>query len=138
MPTADDNAALARRFIAAVERGATGQALADFLHDDVEQHELPNRLFSEGVRRDRAALLASAEKGQNVLRSQRYEISNVVAAGDHVAIEMRWRAELAVPLGALQPGDTMTGQFAFFLEIRDGRIARMRNYDCYDPFTPMA
>jgi ketosteroid isomerase-like protein len=129
-----ENAALARRFIAAVERGATGEALAEFLHDDVEQHELPNRLFPSGVRRDRAALLASAEKGRTLLREQRYEILAVVASGDRVAVEMRWRGELAAAIGALPAGATMTGQFAFFLEVRDGRIVGMRNYDCYDPF----
>jgi ketosteroid isomerase-like protein len=129
-----ENAALARRFIAAVDSGATGDTLAAFVQDDVEQLELPNRLFAQGGRRDRAALLASAEKGQTVLRSQRYEILNLVASGDLVAIEMRWRGELAVPLGTLQPGDALTGHLAFFLEVRDGRIAKMRNYDCYDPF----
>lgn len=134
MTISDDPEALARRFVAAVEAGATGDALAAFLHDDVEQHELPNRLFPDGVRRDRAALLASAAKGQSVLRSQSYDVLNVVAAGAHVAVEMRWRGELAVPVGTLQPGDTLTGQFAFFLEVRDGRIIRLRNYDCYDPF----
>ncbi|HVJ89727.1 MAG TPA: nuclear transport factor 2 family protein [Labilithrix sp.] len=134
MTTAADNAALARRFIAALEAGTTGDALAAFFHDDVEQHELPNRLVAEGARRDRAALLSSAEKGQKVLRSQRYEVLNVVAEGDHVAVEMRWRGELAIPLGALKPGDTIGGQFAFFLEVREGRIHRIRNYDCYDPF----
>lgn len=134
MAKESENAELARRFIAAVEQGATGERLAAFVHDDVEQVELPNRLFAEGVRRDRAALLASAEKGRSVLRSQHYEILNLVASGDHVAIEMRWRGELAIPLGKLQPGDVLSGQFAFFLEVRGGRIAKMRNYDCYDPF----
>jgi ketosteroid isomerase-like protein len=129
-----DNAALARSFIEAVERGAHGEALAAFLHEDVQQHELPNRLFAEGARRDLAAILASADKGQKVLRSQRYEVLNLVASGSHVAIEMRWRGELAVPLGKLQPGDALSGQFAFFLEIEDGKIRSMRNYDCYDAF----
>jgi len=133
MSTPEEDAALARRFISAVEGGATGEALAAFLHDDVEQIELPNRLFPQGARRDRTAILESAEKGKHVVRSQRYEVLNVVAAGDHVAVEMRWRAELAVPIGSSKAGDTLSGQFAFFLEVRDGRIVRMRNYDCYDP-----
>lgn len=128
------NADLARRFVAAVEAGAPPRDLAAFMSDDVEQHELPNRLFPEGVRRDLAALLASSEKGAKVLASQRYEITNVVAAGDHVAIEMKWRGVLAIPLAKLAPGDALTGQFAFFLEIQNGKIRRMRNYDCYDPF----
>ncbi len=134
MSTENENADLARRFVAAVERGATGERLAAFLHPDVQQHELPNRLFADGVRRDHAALLASAEKGQSVLRSQRYEILNLFASGSKVAIEMKWRGDLAVPLGKLQPGDSLTGQFAFFLDIEDGRIVGMRNYDCYDSF----
>jgi ketosteroid isomerase-like protein len=129
-----ENAELARRFIAAVEEGATGERLAAFFHDDVQQHELPNRLYAQGVTRDRAALLASAEKGRGVLRSQRYEIHSVVASEDHVAIEMRWKAVVAIPLGTLSPGDTMRGHFAFFLEVRDGKIVKMRNYDCYEPF----
>lgn len=70
--------------------------------------------------------------------TQRYEILDVIADGARVAVEMRWRGELAVPLGKLAPGDALTGQFAFFLEIREGRIAKMRNYDCYDPFEPEA
>jgi len=129
-----ENASLARRFVEAVESGATGERLAAFLHDDVEQLELPNRLFAEGARRDRAAILTSAEKGQHVLRSQRYEILNLVASGKHVAIEMAWRGELAVPIATKKPGDSLSGRFAFFLEIEDGRIRSMRNYDCYDPF----
>lgn len=133
-PLSSDNAAIARRFVEAVESGATGERLAAFLHDDAEQLELPNRLFPEGARRDRATILASAEKGQKVLRSQRYEILNLVASGKHVAIEMSWRGELAVPLGAKVPGDFLSGRFAFFLEIEDGRIRSMRNYDCYDAF----
>lgn len=131
--TQSENAELARRFVEAVERGATGEDLARFFHADVEQHELPNRLFAEGVRRDRAALLASAEKGRSVLRRQRYEILNVVASGGSVALEMRWEGELAVPLGTRVPGDMLRGQFAFFLEIEGGRIRSMRNYDCYEP-----
>lgn len=132
--TTASNVEIARRFVAAVESGPTRENLASFLSDDVEQHELPNRLFPEGVRRDLASLLASSEKGAKVLRSQSYDIVNVFAAGSHVAIEMKWKGVLAVPLGSLTPGDALTGQFAFFLEIENGKIRRMRNYDCYDPF----
>ncbi|MBS2017984.1 MAG: nuclear transport factor 2 family protein [Deltaproteobacteria bacterium] len=129
-----EHAELARRFIAAVERGATRDELSTFLSDDVEQHELPNRLFPEGARRDLAAILASAEKGANVLSRQRYEILGIVAEGAMVAVEMRWQGTLAIPLGKLAEGDALTAHLAFFLEIADGKIRRMRNYDCYDAF----
>lgn len=133
-PAAASNVEIARRFVAAVERSCSRDELASFMSDDVEQHELPNRLFPEGVRRDLATLLTSSEKGAKVLRSQTYDIVNIFGAGSHVAIEMKWKGVLAVPLGKLVPGDALTGQFAFFIEIEDGKIRRMRNYDCYDPF----
>jgi hypothetical protein len=37
-------------------------------------------------------------------------------------------------IGQLQPGQEMRAHFAVFLEFRDGRIRRQRNYDCFEPF----
>jgi hypothetical protein len=44
-------------------RRAPGKALTAFLHDDVEQIELPNRLFAQGAcsRRGHTVILESAE-----------------------------------------------------------------------------
>jgi hypothetical protein len=33
-----------------------------------------------------------------------------------------------------QSGGEMRARFAIFLELRDGRIVRQGNYDCFDPF----
>jgi len=41
---------------------------------------------------------------------------------------------LAVPFGSIPAGGEMRARFAIFLELRDGRIVRQRNYDCFDPF----
>ncbi len=132
--TEERNLEIAARFVRAVEGGATGDALAAFWHEDAVHHELPNRLFPQGMKRDRANLLASAEKGKKVLSAQRYELLHALAQGDRVALEIDWRGTLAVPLGSLKPGDEMHARCAMFLELRDGRIVSARNYDCYDPF----
>ncbi len=132
--TEETNLEIARRFVRAVESGATGDTLAAFWHEDAVHHELPTRLFPEGVKRDRASLLASAEKGKKVLAAQRYEVLHAVSQGDRVALEIDWRGTLAVPLGSLRPGDEMHARCAMFLELYDGRIVSARNYDCYDPF----
>ena len=59
MATEPEHLALARRFIAAVERGATDEVAA-LLAEDVLQEEFPNRLLPNGARRDRAAMLEAA------------------------------------------------------------------------------
>ncbi len=122
------------RFLRAVEGGATGDALAAFFTDDVVQEEMPNRLLPQGTRRDLAALLASAEKGRKVVRAQRYDVRRAVAQGDSVILEVDWTGTLAVPYGALAPGDDMRAHVAFFIELRGGRIASQREYSCFEPW----
>lgn len=127
------NLETALRFVQAVEKGATGDALAQCFDPAVSQHEYPNRLFPNGAHRDLQALLVSAERGKQVLSSQRYEVRNAVAQGDHVALELDWTGTLAVPLGTLQPGAKLHARIGQFITFREGRIVSIRNYDCYDP-----
>ena len=124
----------AERYLAAIEDGATGEALAAFFDADLVQEEFPNRLVPDGATRDLAAVLEGAERGQAVLSGQSYEIHDVIEAGDRMALEVTWRGTLAIPIGSLKPGDEMKARFAVFLEFRNGRILWQRNYDCFDPF----
>lgn len=124
----------ARRYLAALEGGATGDALAAFFTADVVQEEFPNRLIPTGARRDLAALLDGAVRGQKVMQAQRFEVLNALASGDQVAVELQWIGTVAVPLGSLPVGGQMRARFAIFLVYRDGKIARQHNYDCFDPW----
>jgi ketosteroid isomerase-like protein len=125
---------LVKTYLAALEAGATGSALAAFYTDDVVQEELPNRLLPGGARRDLAALLEGAERGQKVMRKQTFELLGAVEAGDTVALELQWTGTLALALGSLPAGGQMRARFAMFLEFRGDKIARQRNYDCFDPW----
>jgi ketosteroid isomerase-like protein len=69
-----------------------------------------------------------------MMAAQRYEVLNAIGSGDRVAVEVRWTGTLAVPLGSLPAGGQMRARFAIFLELRDGRIVRQRNYDCFEPW----
>jgi ketosteroid isomerase-like protein len=124
----------ARRYLRAIEQGATGEALAAFFHPEVTQREYPNRLVPTGATRDLKAVLDGAERGQKVVASQRYEVRHTVVQGDFVALEVDWSATLKVPLGALPAGGTMRAAFAVFLTFRDGLILSQHNYDCFEPF----
>jgi ketosteroid isomerase-like protein len=128
------NLEIAERYLAAVQQGAIGDALAEFFAPQVVQEELPNRLSPRGARRDLAGLLEGAERGQKVLSSQRYEVRNRVAQGDLVALEVEWTGTLAVPFGDLPPGGTLRAHLGIFLEFENGKIKAQRNYDCYEPW----
>ena len=128
------NLELARRYLAAIEAFAGGEDLAAFFTPDVQQVEFPNRLVRDGARRDLPALLEGAARGRQVLRSQRYEVHAAYATASVVILEVVWVGTLAVAVGALPQDAEMRAHFAVFLEIRDSRIARQRNYDCFDPF----
>jgi len=125
---------IAKAYLAALESGATGAALAAFYTDDVVQEEFPNRLVPDGARRDLAALLQGAERGQKVMRAQTFQLLGAVEDGDRVALEVQWTGTVAVPIGSLPAGGQMRARFAVFLEFRGDKIARQRNYDCFDPW----
>lgn len=129
-----ENLELARRYLAAIEAGAVGDDLRAFYSPDVEQIEFPNRLVPSGARRDLAALLDGAVRGQKVLREQRYEVSAAYADGDAVVLEVLWVGTLAIEIGSVPAGGEMRAHFCVVLEITDGRIVRQRNYDCFVPF----
>jgi len=129
-----ENLALVRRYLAAVASGATGDALATFYAPDVVQEEFPNRLMPAGARRDLAAILDAALRGQAAMTAQSFDLLNAVVQGDQIALEVQWVGTLAIPFGALPVGGQMRARFAQFFQLRDGRIAAQRNYDCFDPW----
>ncbi|MEC3915271.1 nuclear transport factor 2 family protein [Nocardia sp. CDC160] len=125
------NIELAVRYHEAVAAGATGDDLARFFHPDAVHRELPNALLPNGATRSLPEILDAAERGQRVIREQRFDIHNAVATGDEVALEVTWTGVLAIPLGALAAGAELRAEIATFLTIRDGLIRAQRNYDCY-------
>lgn len=121
----------AQAYFSAIEARAD---LSPFFSPEVEQREFPNQLVRGGATRDLAALLDGQERGKHVLVSEKYQIVNSLETGDRLALEVIWTATLAIPLGSIPVGGTMTAHFGVFLTFRDGRICRQHNYDCFDPF----
>ena len=126
--------ALAHEYLAALENGEAGDALRRFFTSDFVQIEYPNALNPKGQRSDLAEVVTRSEKGRQILRSQRYAIENAVASDDSVALEVEWTGVLAIPLAGLPAGGEMHAHFGVFLDFRDGKIARQRNYDCFEPW----
>jgi ketosteroid isomerase-like protein len=131
----ESNLELARRYLATMESGSADAKLA-FFAPDVIQEEFPNRITPTTRSRDLAGLRDGIEKGSSIMASERYEILNAVAGADsdQVALEVQWSGTLATGLGPLPAGAVMRARLAIFLEFREGKIVRQRNYDCYEPW----
>lgn len=121
-------------YIKAVEGGATGEALARFLHPDVTHYDLPNRFNPSGKVSDRAGMLAAAERGQKVLRGQKYDVLSSLEQGNTVVLEMDWVGKLAIPMAGIPAGGEIHARIATFLEFEDGLLIMQRDYVCYDSF----
>ena len=132
--TATDNLAIARCYLEAIENGAEAGALAEFFTEDVVQEEFPNRLSPIGTHRDLKAVLASARKGKQIIRRQRFDVLNSIVDGDNVALEVLWSGLLAAPVDSLPADSELRAHVSIFLEFRDGKICRQHNYDCFDPW----
>ena len=124
-------ALIVRAYLKAIEQR---KDVIAFYAPDVVQEEFPNLLNPTGARRELADLKDAGKRGRGVLRSETYEIVNLVEAGDMVACEIHWRGVLAVALRALAPGQEMRASFAAFFEFEGDKIRRLRNYDCFEPF----
>jgi ketosteroid isomerase-like protein len=127
------NVEIVRRYLASLERDDPDADPGEFCAPDVVQVEWPNRLLPDGARRDLTGVREDHDRRRSVIRDQRFEIENVVAVGDEVALEVLWSGELLLPFGLLKVGDRMRAHFALFIELRDGKIIRQRDYACFDP-----
>ena len=132
--TTTDNLAIARRYLEALENGAEGSALKEYFTKDVIQEEFPNRLSPIGAHRELEAVLDASRKGKQTLRAQKYDIRNSIVDGDSVALEVFWSGYLAVPVDTLPADSEMRAHLSIWLEFRDGKICRQRNYECFDPW----
>jgi ketosteroid isomerase-like protein len=129
-----DHSAFVRRYLGAISAGATGATLAAFYDPEAIQEEFPNRLTPNGAKRTVTDILEGAERGKKVLSGQNFDVRAIMAGGDRVAVEAIWTGKLAIAIGNLKPGDEMKARFAIFLEMKNGKIYRQRNYDCFDAF----
>jgi len=133
MPTLTDPIHVIRRYLKAIETG-TFSEIEPLLTEDILVEQLPNRIYPQGLRADRALLLESFEKGRKLLSQQTYEIKNAVANDNVASVEVLWTGTLAVGFGRLAVGSQMRCHSAIFFEFKDGKIASQRNYDCFEPW----
>jgi ketosteroid isomerase-like protein len=110
-------------YLRAIESNVA-DAVEPFLHPDVEVVEHPNKLNQSGARYDRVALRAAAERGAAIMASQHYDVRQLFVDGDHAAAQIRWT-------GTLRDGRTLRAEIVSIIELRDGKVWRQEQYDCF-------
>jgi hypothetical protein len=127
--------ALVRELYQALSDGVTGDGLARFFSADAEQVEYPSAVRPTGARRPLSDMLDASERGAGLLSTQTFEILSYLEQGASAAVQLTWRATLAVPLGKAPAGGELVAHVGAFYEFADdGRISRQSSYDCYEPF----
>lgn len=81
-----------------------GAALSCFFAPDAVFEEFPNRLRSQGKKRDLAAALEGAVRGKQTMSQQIYKITQEIAEEDRVALEVERVGTLAMPFGSIPAG----------------------------------
>lgn len=128
------NMEVVRTYLGAVER-LDVEAAAGCLDPVIEQVERPNRLYKDGQVRGFEQRMRDLPRAAQVLQRQSYDVATVFASGEQVVVEARWEGIVNVPLGRLMPGDAMVAHIAMVFTLKDGKIVRQVNYDCYEDFS---
>lgn len=102
------------------------------MHPEIEQVEHPNKVVPTGKRYDLAAMRAAGERGRAIMASQRFEIRSMIVEGDRAAVQIAWSGTLAVAAGALPAGHVMRAQVCSIIELKDGKVWRQEQYDCFE------
>ena len=96
MSNEDDRLKAALALLSAIERGDQIGLLHAYAENAV-QVEQPNRLKTNGDRRGPARMAEDLARGKTMLRSERYEVLEATAMGDHVALQIKWTGVFISP-----------------------------------------
>lgn len=118
----------------ALEAGVHGPALASFFTADATTVEHPNLVTPRGRTSDLAAILRASSAGARLLAHQSYEVRSAIEVGSLAIVRLAWRATVAEAIGPFAAGQALRAEIAQFAETREGKIASLETYDCYEPF----
>lgn len=128
------NADRVRDLYAAIE-SRTPLSAAHFT-PDAETVELPNRIKPNGARAPLDTMLANSAAGTGLLARQHYAVDSLLEIDDLVIARLIWTGTVAKAVGPFSEGQELIAHIAQFVTFRDGLIARIETYDCYEPFEP--
>jgi ketosteroid isomerase-like protein len=129
-----DPVSVVERYLAVVaDLDSEPAALDALLHPDARFVERPNLVAPTGRERDVAAARAAREHSRFIMAAHGFDVREHIAAGDRVVTRATWTGTLAADAGPLAAGTELRADCCMVFTVRDGRIVRQENYDCYHP-----
>lgn len=125
---------IARALHAALEAGKHGEELRSLFTPDAVTVERPNVLKPAGATTDLDGMLKASTAGAGLLAKQSYDVHSAIEQGTLAVLRLTWTGEIARDVGPFRKGQVLTAYIAQFVETRDGRVARIETYDCYEPW----
>jgi ketosteroid isomerase-like protein len=130
-----DPAAVVRRYFEVVsDLGSTEEDLLALLHPDVRITEHPNAISPAGATRDHAAVVTAFRAGKQLLSAQTFDVHEVLADGDRVAVRATWRGTVGLDTPRFPIGTELVAQMCGMLTVSGGLIREHETFDCYEPF----
>lgn len=127
--------ATARRLHAALQAGRHGDELRELFTVDATTIERPNAVKPRGASTQLEEMLVASSTGAGLLTDQRYDLVDAIEVGEVAVLRLIWTAGVAKDLGPFHQGQVLTAYIAQFVTVRNGQIASIETYDCYEPFT---
>ena len=82
-------------------------------------------------------MLDASERGAGLLSTQTFEVLSYLEQGSSAAVQLTWRATLAVPLGKAPAGGELVAHVGAFYEFADdGRMRGRAATTAASPFRP--
>lgn len=118
----------------ALEAGKQGAELSELFTDDMVMVERPNLIKPTGARATRSHMLANSAAGASLLSRQKFDVHSAISHGDTVIVRLLWTGTIARDVAPFHAGQELTAHVAQFIQLKDGQIASIETYDCYEPF----
>jgi ketosteroid isomerase-like protein len=124
-----------RALHSALETGKHGEELRPLFTEDARIIEHPNLIKPTGTVASLEHMLAASTVGAGLLAKQTYDVRSAVEAGNTAMLRLTWTGVIARAVGPFREGQVLTAHIAQFIESRDGRVASIETFDCYEPFS---
>ena len=110
-------------------------AYKNILHSEAIFYEYPNLVTKNVQVRIASKGMKSIEMGKQILSAQRYEFFDFTEDENKLVAEGVWTGTMKIDAGSLKQGQQLKAYLCVVIEFKDDKISRVRNYDCYEPFT---
>jgi ketosteroid isomerase-like protein len=125
---------VARALHVALEAGKHGDDLRALFTEDAITFEHPNAIKPRGGTIPIAQMLVESTRGAGFLARQTYDVRSALEVGKTAVLRLTWTGVVARAVGPFREGQILTAHIAQFIEVREGRVASIETFDCYEPF----